>query len=94
MGIKSVAIGAAVALIALSVSFLLGAHNERYKANHKLNENIIKAVRSRAGIDEKIKNMDVVALCHELGGVPDQCEQLRGLAENQPGAGYGRLSGR
>ena len=84
MGINSVAIGAAVALAALSVSFLLGAHSERYKANLKLNENIIKAVRSRAGIDEKIKNMDAVALCHELGGVPGQCEQLRRLGQDRP----------
>ena len=79
MGIKSIAVGAVVAIAALSGTFLLGAHSERVKANAKLNENIIKAVRSRAGIDEKINNMDAVALCLELGGVPEQCEQLRGV---------------
>ena len=82
MGIKSIAIGVVVALASLSGAFLLGAHSERYKANIKLNENIIKAVRSRAGIDAKINNMDAVALCRELGGVPEQCEQLRGVGYN------------
>ena len=82
MGIKSIAVGAVMAIAALSGTFLFGAHSERIKANTKLNENIIKAVRSRAGIDEKIKNMDAVALCHELGGVRDQCEQLRRLAKD------------
>ena len=84
MRIKSIAIGAVVAFTALSGAFLLGAHSERIKTNNKLNENIIKAVRSREGIDAKINNMDAVALCLELGGLRDQCEQLRGLAEDKP----------
>lgn len=82
MGTRSIAIGALAASVALSGAFMLGAHSERYKANLKLNETIIKAVRGRAGIDAKINNMDAVALCLELGGVPDQCAQLRGMAAN------------
>ena len=84
MGARSIAIGALAAVIALSGAFMLGAHSERYKANIKLNQNIIKAVRSRAGINEKINDMDALALCIELGGVPEQCEQLRGLAADKP----------
>ena len=84
MGIKSIAVGAVMAIAALSGTFLFGAHSERIKANTKLNENIIKAVRSRAGIDEKINNMDAITLCLELGGLRGQCEQLRGLAEDKP----------
>lgn len=84
MSARSIAIGALAAVVALSGAFMLGAHSERYKANIKLNQNIIKAVRSRAGINEKINDMDALALCIELGGVPEQCEQLRGLAADKP----------
>lgn len=84
MSARSIAIGALAAAVALSGAFILGAHSERYKANIKLNQNIIKAVRSRAGINEKINDMDALALCIELGGVPDQCEQLRRLGADQP----------
>lgn len=84
MGTRSVAIGALAASIAFSGAFMLGAHNERTKANLKLNETIIKAVRGRVGIDAKINNMDGITLCLELGGVPEQCEQLRRLGADQP----------
>ncbi|UCA47004.1 hypothetical protein [Pseudochrobactrum sp. XF203] len=44
---------------------------------------VTQAIQNRAGINETIDNMDGIALCIELGGMRDQCEQLRGLAEDQ-----------
>ncbi len=83
MGIQTIAIGAVVATAALTAAFMLGAHGERYKANIKNNEAIIKAIKHRAGINETINNMDGAALCVELGGVQSDCEQLRGLGKDQ-----------
>jgi len=83
-GYRLIAIGAGAACVALYGAYLLGAYNERTEASIKLNENIVKAIRQREGINEKIDNMGAVALCLELGGVPDQCEQLRGLEPDRP----------
>ena len=68
----------------LTGSYHLGKHNQRQQSAVDAAQSITKAIQNRAGINETIDNMDSFALCVELGGVPGQCEQLRGLAENQP----------
>ncbi|GLU25544.1 lysozyme [Brucella sp. NBRC 12950] len=35
------------------------------------------------GIDEEVINMDAVALCKQLGGLREQCDELRGLEADQ-----------
>ncbi|QVQ37791.1 hypothetical protein KHQ08_07160 [Pseudochrobactrum algeriensis] len=64
--------------------YALGIHDGKQDAALKVAQAVTQAIQNRAGINETIDNMDSVALCVELGGVRDQCEQLRRLAENQP----------
>ncbi|MBX8811214.1 hypothetical protein HBA91_01080 [Ochrobactrum sp. MR34] len=64
--------------------YALGQHDGKQDAALKAAQAMTQAIQNRAGINETIDNMDSVALCIELGGLRDQCEQLRGLAENQP----------
>ncbi len=61
-----------------------GQHDGKQQAVLKAAQAVTQAIQNRAGINETIDNMDGIALCIELGGVRDQCEQLRGLAEDQP----------
>ena len=76
------------AIIAGAVSglffYALGQHDAKQDAALKAAQAVTQAIQSRAGINETIDNLDSVALCAELGGVRDQCEQLRGMAEDQP----------
>ena len=64
--------------------YALGTHDGKQDAALKTAQAVTQAIQNRAGINETINNMDSVALCVELGGVRDQCEQLRGLAKDQP----------
>ncbi|GAA0613162.1 MULTISPECIES: hypothetical protein [Paenochrobactrum] len=64
--------------------YALGIHDGKQQAALKAAEAVGQAFQNRAGINETITNMDGFTLCVELGGVRDQCEQLRGLAEDQP----------
>ena len=64
--------------------YALGQHDGKQDAALKAAQAVTQAIQNRAGINETINNMDSVALCAELGGVRDQCEQLRGMAEDQP----------
>ncbi|KFH23362.1 hypothetical protein IB60_01935 [Brucella abortus LMN1] len=43
-----------------------------------------KGNTKRAGIDEKIIGMDSYRLCVELGGLPEQCKELRRVEADQP----------
>ena len=64
--------------------YALGVHDGKQDVALKAAQAVTQAIQNRAGINETIDNMDSVALCAELGGVHDQCEQLRGMAEDQP----------
>ncbi|MDR2311019.1 MAG: hypothetical protein LBE54_08545 [Brucellaceae bacterium] len=64
--------------------YALGQHDGKQQAVLKAAQAVTQAIQNRAGINETIDNMDGIALCIELGEVRDQCEQLRGLAEDQP----------
>jgi hypothetical protein len=39
----------------------------------------IKAYETREAIDDDIASDDPVALCRRLGGLPDECDGLRGV---------------
>ncbi len=62
--------------------YALGVHDGKQDAALKAAQAVAQAIQNRAGINETIDNLDSVALCVELGGLRDQCEQLRGLAED------------
>ena len=63
--------------------YALGTHDGKQAAALKAAQAVTQAIQNRAGINETIDNMDSIALCVELGGLRDQCEQLRRLAEDQ-----------
>ena len=62
--------------------YALGQHDGKQDAALRAAQAVTQAIQNRAGINETINNMDSVALCVELGGLRDQCEQLRGMAED------------
>ncbi|MFK4826036.1 hypothetical protein ACI0FM_14790 [Paenochrobactrum sp. BZR 588] len=64
--------------------YALGQHDAKQDAALKAAKAVTQAIQSRAGINETINNMDAVRLCIELGGLRSDCEQLRGLAADQP----------
>jgi len=39
----------------------------------------VEAYQKRSDVDAEVRNMDAVALCVELGGLRDECAELRGL---------------
>lgn len=63
--------------------YALGRHDGKSQAAYDTVKATAEAYQKRAGTNEKINSLDPVALCVELGGVRDECEQLRGLAEDQ-----------
>lgn len=72
------------ALLLLTAGYTAGTIKERQRAALAAAEATAKAIQKRANIDEKIIGMDAVALCNELGGLPEQCNELRGLEADQP----------
>ncbi|WP_083647312.1 hypothetical protein [Pseudochrobactrum sp. B5] len=64
--------------------YALGQNDGKQDAALKAAQAVAQAIQNRAGINETIDNLDSVALCVELGGMSDQCEQLRRLAKDQP----------
>jgi hypothetical protein len=67
------------AFLLLGAGSLYGAMKERQHAAVAAAEATAKAIQKRADIDEEVINMDARRLCLELGGVREQCDQLRGL---------------
>lgn len=71
----------AAALICVGL-FLGGYAKGRSDGRVAVLTDTVKAYQKRVDVDAKVRNMDAVALCLELGGVRDECEQLRGLGED------------
>lgn len=65
-------------------SYYIGRSHERYIGSTKVAEAILKANENRGGINAEVESASSHSLCISLGGLPDQCEQLRGLGENKP----------
>ena len=63
--------------------YALGVHDGKQQTALKVAQAVTQAIQNRAGINETVNDMDSTALCLELDGVRDQCEQLRRLAEDQ-----------
>lgn len=72
------------AFLLLAGGYAAGTIKERQRAAVAAVEATSKAILKRVNIDEKIIGMDAVTLCLELGGVPQQCNELRGLEANHP----------
>ncbi|GGB10276.1 hypothetical protein GCM10011491_42800 [Brucella endophytica] len=71
------------ALLAAGPVYLYGAAQGRQQAALSAAEATVKAIQQRGDVDEKIIDMDGYRLCLELGGVPDECDQLRRVEADQ-----------
>ena len=67
--------GLAVALVA--GIFLAGYWQGRNAGKREQLEDTIKAFEKRQEIDNEIDNLDAYRVCLELGGMPEQCAELR-----------------
>lgn len=62
----------------------LGKYDGRQDAAIDAAKATAKAIQKRADIDEEVVNMDARRLCLELGGMREQCDQLRGMEADKP----------
>ncbi len=70
------------AFLFLGAGYTYGTMKERRRAALAAAEATAKAIERRTDIDETIISMDAYRLCLELGGVREQCEQLRRVEGN------------
>ncbi len=81
-----IAAGAALgALIASGPLYLLGTHNGRQQAAVARLQADVDAYVKREGIDHEVDGMERYRVCLDLGGLPNDCEQLRGVEETTEG---------
>lgn len=64
-----------LAVAMLTTGYFMGKSAER---TNQL-EAIAAAYEKRKEIDGNVQNLDAYGLCVELGGVPGECDELRGL---------------
>lgn len=83
---KLAAGGIVLAVAALVLGGAYGAGYLKGRADGKalLLKAAVAAYRERNRIDEKVDGLGADALCIELGGLPDECRRLRGLAQGSP----------
>lgn len=77
-------IGAGAALGAVTVSlpvYFYGKAEGRHAARVDQLEADVEAYAKREGIEDEVDGMDRYRICLDLGGLPDECERLRGVAE-------------
>jgi hypothetical protein len=85
-------LGAMAAVIAavFAAGYVKGKSDGRVAAL----KDTVAAYQKRGDVDATVRNMDAVDLCVELGGLPDECAGLRGLASDTSEARDGGVSGR
>lgn len=70
------------ALIGASVAYLpvyhMGKSAGRHEARVDQLEADVEAYAKREGIEDEVDGMDRYRICLDLGGLPDECERLRG----------------
>lgn len=81
---------AAVLIVAALMGF--GYLKGRADSRAERLKDTIKAIEKREKIDEKVRGLDGIDLCNELlgGGMHVECQQLRGVAEDQRQSGRSR----
>ena len=82
--LKITAAAVLAAFLCLAAGYVVGTFKERQRSALAAAEATTKAIQKRADIDEEVINMDARRLCLELGGLREQCDQLRGLEADKP----------
>ena len=83
---KLIAGGVAVCAVIGTLAYWQGRSDGGSIAKTKQLTKSIEAYKDRIIIDDEIQNLSDYSICVDIGGLPDDCEQLRGLhapAENQ-----------
>ena len=88
-----IGVGAALgAMLAFGPVYFYGKHAERADAKMATAIETAKSFKERAEINDKIETLDAIALCLELGGLPDECTvELRRVAKDQTAVSNGRI---
>lgn len=92
--VKEAVLAALAAVIAIAGVYLYGKHAGHQAAIVSTLKAEAKAYGDRAHEDQTVDALDRVALCRQLGGLPEQCARLRGMAEDPGPARNGGLSRR
>lgn len=80
------AIGAAALAGSIGVGiYLAGRHEGRQQATIERLQGDVAAEAKRRGIDHEVDSLDRYRICLDLGGLRDDCEQLRRLAATAEG---------
>jgi len=61
-------------------AYMLGRHDGRAAGRVDQLADTVAAYAKRQEIDHAVADLDAYRLCLELGGLPDQCDQLRRMA--------------
>jgi hypothetical protein len=68
--------------IFLIIAFMIGAFGYmkgREAGKVEQLKDSVEAYKNRNEINNEVNNLDDIALCIALGGLPDECNELRGL---------------
>ena len=71
--------------VALPIAYTIGKHDGRQQAAVAALEADVDAYVKREGIDHEVDGMERYRICLDLGGLPNDCEQLRGVEEAPEG---------
>ncbi|WP_295808865.1 hypothetical protein [uncultured Nitratireductor sp.] len=70
-------LGAVALVLALVVGiYVFGHHRGAVSERQAILSRSVEVLRERNETDEEIRDMDAVALCRALGGLPDECAGL------------------
>jgi hypothetical protein len=75
--------GVKIAILLAVVVGLFGAGYLKGNSDGRVDQlqDSVEAFENRGEVDDEVGNLDDRALCIRLGGVPEQCDELRRLAE-------------
>jgi hypothetical protein len=71
--------------VALPIGYFIGKHDGDQQAKVSRLEADVDAYVKREGIDHEVDGMERYRICLDLGGLPNDCEQLRGVEETTEG---------
>jgi hypothetical protein len=80
-------LGRAAGVVLLALALCTGLYVYAYRQGGQAGkraqlEATVAAMKNRSKIDDKVSDMDDYSVCIELGGLPDDCRQLRGVDAN------------
>lgn len=80
------------AILAAGPLYLYGVHEGKQQAVAAQAIETAKSYKERAEINDKVESLDAIALCLQLGGLPDECTvELRGVAKDKGIIGDSRV---